>query len=152
MTLRMMLDAGTGSASALTAPDRTGLTFDGLRQHVDAIGRQLSAHGLGAGDRVAIVLPNGPEMASSFLAVASYMSAAPLNPAYKESEYAFYLEDLAPKLVIVAQGSDNPVRAAAASLSIPVVEAKVGADDPAGVFRLFDDEADATPSGADDEA
>ena len=57
-----MLDAGTGSASALTAPDRTGLTFDGLRQHVDAIGRQLSAHGLGAGDRVAIVLPNGPEL------------------------------------------------------------------------------------------
>ena len=152
MTIRKMLDAGADSATALTAPDRNGLTFAGLRQHVDAVGRQLAAYGLGPGDRVAIVLPNGPEMASSFLAVASHMSAAPLNPAYKESEYAFYLEDLAPKLVIVGEGSDNPVRAAAESLSIPVVEAKVGADDPAGVFRLFEDEADASPAGPDDEA
>ena len=152
MTIRMMLNAGADSATALTAPGRTNLTFEGLRQHVDSIGRQLAARGLGSGDRVAIVLPNGPEMASSFLAVASFMSAAPLNPAYKESEYAFYLEDLAPKLVIVAQGSDNPVRAAADSLSIPVVEAVADADDPAGVFRLFQDEADATPSGSDEEA
>ena len=107
----------------LTAPGRPAMTFEGLRQHVDSIGRQLAARGLGSGDRVAIVLPNGPEMASSFMAVTAYMSAAPLNPAYKESEYAFYLEDLAPKLVIVAQGSENPVRAAASALSIPVVEA-----------------------------
>ena len=152
MTIREMLNAGADGATALTAPGRNKLTFEGLRQHVDSIGRQLAAQGLKAGDRVAIVLPNGPEMASSFLAVASFMSAAPLNPAYKESEYAFYLEDLAPKLVIVAQGSDNPVRAAANALSIPVAEAVVGADDPAGVFRLFQDEADTTPSTSDNEA
>ncbi len=77
-------------------------------------------------------------MASAFMAVAAYMSAAPLNPAYKESEYAFYLEDLAPKLVIVEAGSENPVRAAASALSIPVVEAVVGDNDPAGAFRLFE--------------
>ena len=128
------------------------MTYAALRRHVDSVGRQLAGNGLGPSDRVAIVLPNGPEMASAFMAVAAYMSAAPLNPAYKESEYAFYLEDLAPKLVIVEAGSENPVRAAASALSIPVVEAVVGDNDPAGAFRLCEAEADATPAGADNEA
>lgn len=152
MTIRTLLDAGTDNAVALTAPDRPAMTYAALRQHVDSIGRQLAGNGLGSTDRVAIVLPNGPEMASAFMAVAAYMSAAPLNPAYKESEYAFYLEDLAPKLVIVEAGSENPVRTAARALSIPVVEAVVGDNDPAGAFRLFETEADATPASADNEA
>ena len=152
MTIRTLLDAGANNAVALTAPDRPAMTYAALRRHVDSVGRQLAGNGLGPSDRVAIVLPNGPAMASAFMAVAAYMSAAPLNPAYKESEYAFYLEDLAPKLVIVEAGSQNPVRAAARALSIPVVEAVVGDKDPAGAFRLFEAEADATPAGADNEA
>ncbi|MEK9790007.1 MAG: acyl--CoA ligase [Alphaproteobacteria bacterium] len=152
MTIRTLLDAGADNAVALTAPDRPAMTYAALRRHVDSVGRQLAGNGLGPSDRVAIVLPNGPEMASAFMAVAAYMSAAPLNPAYKESEYAFYLEDLAPKLVIVEAGSENPVRAAASALSIPVVEAVVGDNDPAGAFRLLESEADATPAGADNEA
>ena len=152
MTIRTLLDAGADNAVALTAPDRPAITYAALRRHVDLVGRQLAGNGLGPSDRVAIVLPNGPEMASAFMAVAAYMSAAPLNPAYKESEYAFYLEDLAPKLVIVEAGSENPVRAAASALSIPVVEAVVGDNDPAGAFRLFETEADATPAGANNEA
>ena len=152
MTIRTLLDAGADNAVALTAPDRPAMTYAALRRHVDSVGRQLAGNGLGPSDRVAIVLPNGPEMASAFMAVAAYMSAAPLNPAYKESEYAFYLEDLAPKLVIVEAGSENPVRAAASALSIPVVEAVVGDNDPAGAFRLLEAEADAAPTGADNEA
>ena len=152
MTIRTLLDAGADNAVALTAPDRPAMTYAALRRHVDLVGRQLAGNGLGPSDRVAIVLPNGPEMASAFMAVAAFMSAAPLNPAYKESEYAFYLEDLAPKVVIVEAGSENPVRAAASALSIPVVEAVVGDNDPAGAFSLFETEADATPAGADNEA
>ncbi|MEC7208805.1 MAG: AMP-binding protein, partial [Pseudomonadota bacterium] len=93
-----------------------------------------------------------PEMASAFLAVASFMSAAPLNPTYKQSEYEFYLSDLKPALVIVEQGSENPVRQAAASLGIPVVEARVEAGMAAGEFTLFDRQADIAPAGADTEA
>ena len=152
MTIRTLLDAGADNAVALTAPDRPAMTYAALRRHIDSVGRQLAGNGLRPSDRVAIVLPNGPEMASAFMAVAAYMSAAPLNPAYKESEYAFYLEDLAPKLVIVEAGSENPVRAAASALSIPVVEVVVGDKDPAGAFRLFEAEVDAPPAGADNEA
>ena len=147
-----LLGQGADDAAALAAPGRTDMTFRALRQHCARIRRQLAARDIGPGDRVAIVLPNGPEMASAFFAVASGLSAAPLNPAYKESEYAFYLEDLKPKLVIVAQDSDNPVRAAAGSLNIPVAEALVGPEDPAGAFTLWAEEADDTAPGPGDEA
>ena len=152
MTLRSLLDTGAGSAFVLSAPGRQSMTYDQLRLHVDKIGRQLAGQGLSASDRVAIVLPNGPEMAASFLAVSSYMSAAPLNPAYKQSEYEFYLSDLKPALVIVEQDSDNPVRKAAAALDIPVAEAQVTEDMAAGAFFLFDEEADIAPAGTGQEA
>ena len=113
MLIRKMLEVGNANAIALTAPSRLPLTYEGLRSHCVNIGEQLGALGLQSGDRAAIVLQNGPEMASCFLAVASTFSAAPLNPAYKQSEYHFYLKDLAPKIEIVEEGSKNPVRAAA---------------------------------------
>jgi len=152
MTMHHILSIGTADNIALTAPDRADTSYQMLREHCQNIGRQLASQGLTHTDRVAIVLPNGPEMATAFLAVSSYMSAAPLNPAYKQSEYQFYLEDLKPKLVIVAQGSDNPVRKAAAGLNIPVVEAVIGDDMPAGLFTLFDTEQDIEPASASDEA
>lgn len=152
MTMHHILSIGTADNIALTAPDRADTSYQMLREHCQNIGRQLASQGLTHTDRVAIVLPNGPEMATAFLAVSSYMSAAPLNPAYKQSEYQFYLEDLKPKLVIVAQGSDNPVREAAAGLHIPVVEAVIGDDMPAGLFTLFDTEQDIEPASASDEA
>ena len=152
MTIRSIIDAGNAEAIALSAPNRSALSYNGLRNHCNQIGKQLASQGLSNSDRVAIVLPNGPEMASAFLAVASYMSAAPLNPSYKQSEYAFYLEDLKPSLVIVEENSTNPVRTAAADLSIPVVEAKVKSGSPAGAFELFQSEADIQPSNLDHEA
>jgi acyl-CoA synthetase (AMP-forming)/AMP-acid ligase II len=152
VTIRSIIDAGGAEAIALSAPNRPSLSYQALRSHCDKIGRQLASQGLTNSDRVAIVLPNGPEMASAFLAVASYMSAAPLNPSYRQSEYAFYLEDLKPGLVIVEENSTNPVRAAAADLKIPVVEAKVHSGSPAGAFELFQSEADIQPSNLDHEA
>ena len=118
--VRNLLSAGSRNKNAITAPNRPALTYQALIEHVDQIGSELAGQGLTNADRVAIVLPNGPEMATAFLAVSSYMSAAPLNPAYKQSEYEFYLEDLSPKLVIVEENSSNPVREAAKKLSIPV--------------------------------
>ncbi|TJW74242.1 MAG: AMP-dependent synthetase, partial [Mesorhizobium sp.] len=75
------LASGADDAPAILAPDRPTLTHGGLRQLVGATGAALHARGIGRGDRVAIVLPNGPEMATSFVAVAASASTAPLNPA-----------------------------------------------------------------------
>jgi oxalate---CoA ligase len=78
--------------------------------------------GVGASDRVATVLPGGLEAAFGFLAVASSAVAAPLNPALKLDDFRFYLKDLRASLVVVPPGPLEPVRQAAAELSIPVVE------------------------------
>ena len=77
MTLRSMLSIGADDAIALTAPGRPPLTYAGLREHCDRIARQLAGHGLSHMDRVAIVLPNGPEMASAFLSCLLYTSPSP---------------------------------------------------------------------------
>lgn len=141
-----ILAGGADQDIAITAPDRPDLTFKGLRDHCASLRRQLSARGISDSDRVAIVLPNGPEMATAFLGVASGLSSAPLNPNYKETEFAFYLEDLKPKLVIVEGGTDHPARAAAKTLNIPIAETRVADDAPAGVFTLWDEEGeDLTP-------
>ena len=151
-TISEILEVGASDSIALTAPKRSPLSYSGLRIHCKKIGRQLASQGLINKSRVAIVMPNGPEMATAFLTVASYMSAAPLNPSYKESEYEFYLKDLKPALVIVTENSENPVIRAAERLSIPVVEAKVMEGSPAGVFELFENEENPSPSTVDMEA
>ena len=81
---------------ALTSEISSKLSYKDLKLFINKISKQLAGNGLSNKDRAAIVLPNGPYMASSFLAISSYMSAAPLNPSYKSEEYEFYLKDLNP--------------------------------------------------------
>ena len=75
-----------------------------LAEHVVTTIAHLNQLGIGRNDRVAIVLPNGPELASAFLSIASAATAAPLNPAYRESEFDFYLSDLEAKALAVLEG------------------------------------------------
>ena len=152
MNMFELVTAGAPDAIAITAPNRPSLDYAGLRAQIERTGAALAGLGLTSKDRVAIILPNGPEMAVSFVSVASYMSAAPLNPNYKKAEYLFYLEDLKPKLVIVAQDSDNPVVEAAKDLNITVVEARVDDDMAAGCFHLTDLHGEMSPAGSDNEA
>ena len=50
---------------------------------------------------MALVLPNGPEIIEILFALGLLgAAAAPLNPAYTADEYAFYLEDLDPRLLL----------------------------------------------------
>ncbi len=109
------LIAGHGEdALAIGAPDREWLTYGGLRRLSTEVAGGLHEIGIGRGDRVAIVLPNGPEMAAAFVTVAQTATTAPLNPAYRQEEYEFYLEDLRARALVVAQDYDGPALAAAA--------------------------------------
>ncbi|HEV2171342.1 MAG TPA: acyl--CoA ligase, partial [Candidatus Binatus sp.] len=88
------------------------------------------------GDRVAVVLPNGPEMATCFLAVAMGASCAPLNPTYRRSEFEFYLSDLAPRALIVQDGIESPSIAVAESRGVRVIRLRPATDQAAGIFSL----------------
>lgn len=116
----------------------------------------LNSIGIGRGDRVAIVLPNGAEMAAAFLGVAAGASAAPLNPAYRADEFEFYLSDLNAKAVIIMAGDDSPAVAVAEKLGTPILWLKPS--DVAGQFSLdislakVADPALTGPSAPEDEA
>ena len=138
-TVWELLSPGHDEDVAIACPARPALTHAGLRSHVQATVAALNERGIGRNDRVAIVLPNGPEMASAFLSVAAGAATAPLNPAYRRQEYDFYLSDLGAKTLIVEEGSDSPSVAAAADLGLPVLELRVRDGAMAGTFELVGD-------------
>jgi len=133
-TLDQLLQRGAAASPALRAPGRPALSHGALRELAASTVATLNAKGIGRGDRVAIVLPNGPEMAAAFLCVASGASTAPLNPGYKGEEFSFYLDDLKPKALIVQKGDATPARGAAEALGIPLLELTPG--EAAGSFTL----------------
>ncbi len=136
MTLHDLLQAGANEAVAIAAPGRAPLDYRGLRALVAATTASLNAAGLGRNDRVAIVLPNGPEMATCFLACASAVTSAPLNPAYRGDEFEFYLDDLQAKALIVEHGSASPSVEAAKKLGVQVIELVIADGAAAGQFTL----------------
>ena len=133
-TVSQLLAKGADNAPALGAPGRPWLTHGGLRDLAKRTVASLNAMGIGRNDRVAMVLPNGPEMAAVFLTVACGATTAPLNPAYKEDEFDFYLSDLNAKALIVLQGFETPARAVAEKRGIALVELIPG--EAAGDFTL----------------
>ncbi len=135
-TIQDLLKAGRDDATALSSPGGVPLTYRALRAHVAEIGRALNAHGIGAGDRVAIVLDNGPEMAAAFLSIGSAATAAPLNPTYRAEEFEFYLTDLNAKLLIVAKGKDSPAVGVAEKLDVPIARLVPQPEKGAGTFGL----------------
>jgi oxalate---CoA ligase len=135
-TLKSLLSTGSDTALAISAPGRSPLNYGALRALVGSTLASLNAMGVGRNDRVAIVLTNGPEMATCYMACASGTTSAPLNPAYRADEFEFYLSDLNAKVLMVEQGSSSPAIAVAQKLGVRVVDLVVAEGAPAGSFSL----------------
>src|SRR6266853_5822273 len=138
--LPSLLNAAPGNATAVIIPETgTAVTYESLRRQVKNMAEALAGMGIKRGDRVANVLPNGLPAIVSFLAGSIAGTAAPLNPGYREEEFAFYLEDTGAKVVLaMAEGADA-ARKAAAGHGIPVYTLEMDAN---GVVRVVD-----APSG-----
>lgn len=121
----------------IAAPKRTPLTYGGLCDRISQTVVTLNTLGISFNDRVAVVLPNGPEMAVAFLAIASTATCAPLNPAYREQEFDFYLSDLHAKALIIQPGVGEPARIIAKQRGIPIIELSPQVEAEAGSFRLI---------------
>ncbi len=126
----------TPDAVAIAAPGRPSLTYARLWMQVRAAMQGLGAMGIGQNDRVAIVMPNGPEMAVAFLSVSSCCTGAPLNPAYGVDEFVFYLSDLRVRAVMVLSGTASPAIGAARRLNIRVLELSTAREGEAGTFDI----------------
>ena len=148
-TLKDLIAPHDAEAPAIGAPGRDWLSYGGLRDLAGDVADALHGHGIGRGDRVAIVLPNGPEMATAFVTIAQAATTAPLNPAYREDEYAFYLEDLKAKALVVASDYDGAALAAGQKLGLCILRAEVDEGAAAGHFSL---RAERGAEGAHDSA
>ena len=159
-TIRDLLAPHDAATAAILAPDRAALSFGGLRALADRSVAALNGLGIGRDDRVAIVLPNGPEMAAAFVAVAQGATTAPLNPAYREEEFDFYLSDLKAKALVALEGDATPAVAVARRHGAAVLRLRAPAERPAGWFELAAEgggaaaaaAANGGPAGPDDVA
>ena len=131
-----LLRAGEPDAPAITAAGRPALDYRGLLAQIDRTAGFLRGRGIGRGDRVAIILPNGPELATAFLSVACCATAAPLNPALTGQEIEFCLRDFGVRALVAADGAPETARALAASLGLAVFDLRAPAGDPAGCIEL----------------
>ena len=80
MILDLLANGAPSRIAISVAGGGPAVTYDQLRQQVEALAAQLGQFGLGRGDRIAMALPNGLEVIASFLAAATVGTAAPLNP------------------------------------------------------------------------
>lgn len=124
---------------AIAAPRRTPLTYCRLCDRISEISTILNILGVGRNDRVAVTLPNGPEMAIAFLAIASIATCAPLNPAYRAEEFDFYLSDLNAKALIIQPGVAESAKAIAQKRGIPIIELFPILEAKAGSFTLINE-------------
>ncbi len=135
-TLQEWMAQGQANAVCLSAANAAPLTYQGLRDLANHVQASLNAVGIGRNDRVAIVLPNGAEMAAAFVAVAACSTSAPLNPSYRADEFEFYLNDLHAKALIVEHGSQSPSVEIAKKLGVSIVYLHPTPTQGAGSFTL----------------
>jgi acyl-CoA synthetase (AMP-forming)/AMP-acid ligase II len=119
--LPSLLHVAPGTSTAVIIPETgTAVTYDSLRKQIKNMAESLAAMGIRRGDRVANVLPNGLPTIVAFLAGAEVGTAAPLNPAYRFDEFAFYLEDTSAKVLLAPPEGAEEARRAAKQLNVPV--------------------------------
>lgn len=126
-TLLDLLERAPGSRPAIVLPDEgMTVTYDSLREQVQAVADTFASAGIARGDRVAMAFPNGLPAIVCFLGASVAGTAAPLNPGYREEEFRFYLEDTSARLLVLppegAPEGNNEARRAAGS-AVPVMTA-----------------------------
>jgi oxalate---CoA ligase len=136
-TIGELLQRGADDAVAIGAPEAVPpLRYRDLRALAQKTVADLNSLGIGRGNRVVLVLPNGPEAAAAFVSIGAGATTAPLSRGLTPDEFEFNLTDLRAKALVVEAGVDSPARAVATKLRIPIVELVPHRDQGAGAFSL----------------
>ncbi|KFX94081.1 hypothetical protein O988_06483 [Pseudogymnoascus sp. VKM F-3808] len=107
-TLDGLFENTVADSPTVIIPGRIPLKIScgNLKNHIQAFQKDLADIGITKGLPVSISLPNSYELVIVFLASTwQHGIAAPLNPAYKQDEFEFYIDDLGSALVIVPKGA-----------------------------------------------
>jgi oxalate---CoA ligase len=100
---------GKGEVTAVIVPSKPQpltVSYAGLVKEIDKFQKKLASIGITKGSPVSIATVNSYEFIVSFLAASWQRGiAAPLNPAYKQDEFEFYIEDVKSAIVLVPHGA-----------------------------------------------
>ena len=116
--------SSTSTAIVVPGAPAREISYKQLHADVTAFQKRLAALGIAPASAVSIALPNSYPFIVAFIAASWQRAiAAPLNPAYKQSEFEFYIDDLSSALVLVPQGqADGPAVKAARKYNAAVAE------------------------------
>jgi len=131
-SLTELLAGGRPQHPALIVPDSAEvLTYAQVASRVEALAQRLADLSVRRADRVALVLPNGPDVVLLLLAITALgAAAAPLNPAYTEAEFGFFLGDIAPRLLLIPASGNAAASAAAVTAGTTIVRVRHDRDGP----------------------
>jgi amino acid adenylation domain-containing protein len=124
------------NSPAILAPGRPPLTYAALERHISQVAASLRSLGLCRDDRVALVLPDGPELAVALVAMSAAAPCAPLHPESRPQELDRLLADLNVRAVVAPAGSASAVVQVAGARGIRMIELDFRNDSPAGLFTL----------------
>jgi acyl-CoA synthetase (AMP-forming)/AMP-acid ligase II/acyl carrier protein len=124
------------SRKAILTPQQKPITFGELLVRVNNAVRELRCLGIGKSDRVAVVLPNGPEAAVAMIAVAAGAVCVPLNPDFTSFECRRYFGDLRVAALLTHADMDSPSRDTVHFLGIPIIDLSPQPSEGPGAFRL----------------
>ena len=147
-TVDAILNRGRDQDSAIAVPDGPTLSYRQLRGMVHDASVRLTSFGVRSDDRVAMVFPNGPEAIVLFLAAARVATACPMNSAYKEAEFRFYLEDTGARFLLVPAEDGAEARRALPSGST-VIEGDIDQAGRLSLERQGEPGATGTPAATD---
>jgi long-subunit acyl-CoA synthetase (AMP-forming) len=107
-TLQTAIQGASNSVAVIvpSKPNPLTVTYEALISEVSSFQQKLAAIGIGHGSPVSIATVNSYEFIVSFLAASWQRAiAAPLNPAYKQDEFEFYIDDVKSAIVLVPKGA-----------------------------------------------
>ncbi|CAI6097623.1 unnamed protein product [Clonostachys chloroleuca] len=108
LTLQTAIQGNPASTAVIipSRPDPLTVSYASLVSQVGAFQQKLADLGITTASPVSIALVNSWEFIVSFLAASWQRGiAAPLNPAYKQDEFEFYIEDVKSAIVLVPKGA-----------------------------------------------
>jgi amino acid adenylation domain-containing protein len=121
---------------AILAPGRAPMTYGALWLWANDLLRELRSLGVSRSDRVAVVLPNGPEAAVAIVAVAAGAVCVPLHPGFTAEEWQRYFGELRVAALLTRANMDSASRGVAHSLGMPVIDLSPRPSEGAGTFSL----------------
>lgn len=106
---------------AIAAPGYPTVSYRDLHRQTKALASALSAHGIVLSDRVAVALPEGPDLAGAILAVSCVAVCAPLNSEYQAAEFRFHLAEMNARAILVSADSPAGALVAARELGLTIL-------------------------------